>query len=153
MEYVQRLNHFAAARTWRLDYDGITWSDDNGESGRITYLAVRAVRLRFEPSRTERGRYAMRIFAGREYLITNMNYRGLMDFVDESAQFRRFVMAFHECLRQENKNVTYKVGATHLAYMANLLITLFVMLILCVAVFYFVSVGLMWLVAKPAWHL
>ena len=147
MEYVQKLNHFSAARTWQLDHSGLNWSDSKGESGRIAYTAITAVRLRFEPSRAERRRFAMRIRAGSEYVITNINYRGVLDFEDQSSQFSEFVRALHGQLSQANPQVAYQAGSTAAAFAGNLFFMVFVAGVLLAAVLFLVFAGMLWLVA------
>ena len=147
MEYIQRLNHFAATRTWDLDPTGINWRDDNGESGRIAYGAISNVRLRFEPSRAERRRFVMRFQANREYIISNINYRGVANFVDQSGQFRNFVTAFHDNLQRVNPDVSYQSGSTKGAYLGNWVLTLFVLAMLFAAGLFFISIGMVWIAA------
>ena len=61
MKYRQRLHQFTKARTWETNETELCWSEDDGNSGVIPYSEIRSVRLRFEPTRVEQDRYAMRI--------------------------------------------------------------------------------------------
>jgi hypothetical protein len=144
LEYVQKLSHHSATRTWYLDQLGVHWSDNNGETGRIAYEAIKSVRLRFEPSRAERRRYAMRFLASRNHIITNINYRGMMDFVDQSPQFHKFITSFHTNLHSVNPHVEYYSGSTKGAYIGNLALTLFVLVMIVLAALFFISIGMVW---------
>lgn len=146
MDYTQRLHQFVGERTWTVGDDALTWRDAKGGGGRVPYSGIRSVRLRFEPTRAERRRYAMRIDAGTELAITNIHYAGIYDFKDQSEQFRPFVEAFHEKLRVANPNATYLSGSTPAAYVMNILLTIWIIAMLAIAAIFFFSIGVGWLV-------
>ena len=144
MKYTQRLNQFTPTRTWTLTPKALQWHDDKGASGEIELSKVKEVRLRFEPSRAETRRFAMHINAGTTTTITNINYRGVMDFEARSDEFRNFVIAFHKALASTNPSVIYHQGSTTGAYIGNVLLSLFVFGIIIFAFFFFLFAGVVW---------
>lgn len=144
MDYTQRLNQFTPERTWQLGDSGISWRDENSQ-GSIEFSAIKEVRLRFEPTRAERRRFAMRLKDGNIHLLTNIHYRGPMDFADQSNEYRAFVTAFHNRLSAANPAVRFKRGSTPGAYLGNSILTLFVLLVLMGAGVYFLMAGIFWL--------
>lgn len=147
MKYTHRLHQFTKTRCWEIREDGLGFVDENDREGLIPWRSVSHVRLRFEPSRAETRRYAMRIKAGIEYTITNIHYRGIMDFQEQSLEFAHFVHAFHDMLQRKNPNVIYRSGSTLPAYIANVLLSIFVLLLLLVIGYFFLRSGLYGLVA------
>lgn len=147
MTYTQRLHQFTKSRSWEIRQDGLSFVEENDREGLIPWTSITAIRLRFEPSRAETRRYAMRIKAGVEYTITNVNYRGIMDFEEQSAEFAEFVHELHNMLSQKNPSVVYRSGSTLPAYIANVLLSVFVLLILLVIGYIFLRSGLYGIVA------
>lgn len=125
MTYTQRLNAFAPTKTWEVAPQGLIWSDDKGEIGEITWENIKSVRLRFEPSRAERRRIGLHIYTPIKHTITNIHYKGVMDFVAQKDTFRVFVMEFHKGFPKDTQTVFHK-GSTRGAYIGNLLITLLI---------------------------
>lgn len=146
MEYTQKLHQFVPERTWQVGDTELSWHDAKGQSGRIPYASVKSVRLRFEPSRAERRRYAMRIDAIPQAAITNIHYDGIYDFKDQSETYRPFVEAFHEKLLKANPNVQFRSGSTPFAYVGNILLTIWIFAMLAIAAMFLFAIGLTWLV-------
>ena len=65
---------------------------------------------------------------------------------DQSAQFQKFIVTFHEKLQDANSNVMYKSGSTPGAYMGNVVLSILIIAMLIVAAVFFLSIGLIWLV-------
>jgi len=123
MNYRQRLNAFKPTTTWEVVDTGLLWSDDKGGAGTIPWDKVKSVRLRMEPSRAETRRVALHVYTPRDHAITNIDYRGPLDFRAQTDEFREFVMAFHKAIPADSKAVFNK-GSTRAAYIGNLVITL-----------------------------
>lgn len=146
MDYTQKLHQFVPERTWHVDDKALSWLDVKGGVGRIPFETIRSVRLRFEPTRAERRRYAMRIDAGTEVAVTNIHYAGIYDFKDQSDSYRPFVEAFHRALSTANPNVKYHSGSTPFAYVMNILLTIWIFAMLAIAAMFLLATGLIWLV-------
>ncbi len=146
ISYTQKLNHFSKTTKWQLHEKGLIMTEDGGVEWKIPFGNITSVRLRFEPSRAETRRYAMRIQAGRELTLTNINYRGFMDFEEQSEDFNAFVYAFHEALRRANPNATYKAGSTLGAFIGNVILNVFVLTLLVGVGIFFITTG-MWGIA------
>ncbi len=125
MEYRQRVNAFNPTTTWEVVDSGLTWSDNKGGKGQITWDCIQKVRLRMEPSRAETRRVALHIYTPQDHAITNIDYRGPLNFQEQTDEFREFVVAFHEGFARDTHTVFHK-GSTKAAYIGNLLITLFI---------------------------
>ena len=88
MQYEQRLHQFTSTKTWEIRPDALVWHDDKGEKGGIRFSQIKLVRLRFQPTRVERRRIALLIqVPGQTCQITNIHYRGVMDFEERSEDF------------------------------------------------------------------
>jgi hypothetical protein len=143
ISYTHRLNAFTKPTTWQLHEKGLIMTEEGGQEWKIPFKNITAVRLRFEPSRAETRRYAMRIQAGRELAITNINYRGVMDFEEQSEAFTAFVTAFHEALHAANPDATYRAGSTMGAYIGNVILNVFVLSVLIGVAIWLITTG-MW---------
>lgn len=122
MKYKQRLNAFKPTTTWDLVADGLSWSDDKGGSGAIPWNNIKSVRLRMEPSRAETRRVAMHIYTPTDHAITNIDYRGPLNFHAQTDEFRNFVLAFHKGFPAGSNTIFHK-GSTKASYIGNLLMT------------------------------
>ncbi len=122
-QYTQRLNAFQPTTIWQAQKDGLSWVDDAGGAGDIPWAKIKSVRLRFEPSRAETRRLSMRIRAPYLFTITNIHYKGPMNFKAQKQDFRDFVLAFHGGFPKDSQTVFYK-GSTRAAYIGNAIVTL-----------------------------
>ena len=148
MEYEQRLHQFTATKTWEIREDALVWRDDKGGKGGIRFSEIKLVRLRFQPTRVERRRFALVIqIPGETCQITNIHYRGVMDFEERSDDFTRFVEVFHEYLVVANPDVIYRSGSTIPSYIFNVVISIFVLLVILGVGLIAVFSGIIWLVA------
>lgn len=125
MKYRQRLNAFKPTTSWEVVDRGLQWSDDKGGSGAIVWDKIKSVRLRMEPSRAETRRIALHIYTPIDHSITNIDYRGPLNFRAQTGAFRNFVLAFHDGFPGDNKTIFHK-GSTRGAYIGNLLISFFI---------------------------
>ena len=123
MKYTQRLNALKPTMTWEVAKEGLSWSDDKGGAGQIPWRKIKSVRLRLEPSRAETQRVALHIHAPYPYTITNIHYKGVMNFKAQKGEFRDFVLAFHKGFTTDSQTVFHK-GSTQAAYIGNVVITL-----------------------------
>lgn len=146
MTYTQKLHQFEPRKTWSLGENELIWEDEKGQSRSVPYSDIRSVRLRYEPTRAERRRFAMRIDAVIELTITSIDYRGIYDFKDQAEDYREFVTAFHEKLHARNPNVKYLSGSKPFTYVLNWLLTFWILFMIAIAAFILMSSGLIWLV-------
>lgn len=123
MIYTQRLNAFTPTTRWEVVSHGLVWSDDKGGAGEIPWEKIQSVRLRYEPSRAEGRRVGLHIYTPMDRPITNIHYKGPMNFHVQNEAFRVFVMAFHKGFPKDTQTIFYK-GSTRAAYIGNVLITL-----------------------------
>lgn len=122
-KYIHRLNAFKPTVTWDVTETGLVWSDDKGGAGEIPWDKIKSVRLRAEPSRAETRRVALHIYTPIDHTITNIHYKGPMNFQAQKDEFRDFVLAFHTTFPKDSPTTFHK-GATRAAYIANTLVTL-----------------------------
>jgi hypothetical protein len=123
MKYTHRLNAFKPTVTWEVSDSGLVWLDDKGGAGDIPWAKIKSVRLRAEPSRAETRRVVLHIYTPIDHPISNIHYKGPMNFKAQKDEFREFVLAFHKAFPAGAETIFYK-GATRGAYIANALITL-----------------------------
>ncbi len=127
--YTQRLNALQPTRTWHVNATGLHWSDDRDGASQIPWNMVQSVRLRYEPSRAETRRIALHIYTPMDHVITNIHYKGVMDFVAQEEAFRTFVKAFHRHVPKDG-SIEFHLGSTPVAFVSNALITLAVLILL-----------------------
>jgi len=123
MKYTHRLNAFKPTITWEVTSGGLVWTDDKGGAGKIPWGKIKSVRLVLEPSRAERRRVALHIYTPIDHPITNIHYKGPMNFKAQKDEFREFVIGFHKAFPKGTETVFYK-GSTRAAYIANTVITI-----------------------------
>lgn len=128
--YAQRLNALRPTRTWTVRPDGLNWKDvKDGEiigTGTVPLGTIRTVRLRFEPSRAERKRVALHIDGVGRQTITNIDYRGILDFHHQPDAFRQFVAAVH-AIFPDDSPVEFHAGSTWPAYIFNMILTVLIL--------------------------
>ena len=129
--YTQRLNAFRKPTTWTVDARGLRWQEtgEGAQSGFIAIEDITSVRLRFEPSRAERRRTALHVYNPIDHPITNINFRGILDFEHQKTEFFEFADAFHAAFPNDTKTVFHK-GSTRGACIGNILLTLGILALL-----------------------
>ncbi len=150
MQYTQRLNQFKRPTVWTILPDALSGTDDKNQTRHIPFASIRRVRLRFEPTRQQPNKYAMHIEGGDFATITNINYRGIADFEDQSAEYTNFVRAFHEAVTASGAEPEFASGSTPGAYLANILMSVFILTVLAGVGFLALTAGILWLVAVKA---
>lgn|GEM_PF-2860096 len=129
--YRHRLHAFKPAKIWTVSEEGVAWEDQDeaAQSGLIPWDKIAAIRLRFEPSRAETRRVGLHIYAPYDHHITNIHFQGVMDFKLQKPEFSAFVTALHDQIPEGSKVAFYK-GSTKGAYIGNLALTVFILLLL-----------------------
>ncbi|MDA7881800.1 hypothetical protein N9A94_05795 [Akkermansiaceae bacterium] len=87
------------------------------EEGRITEVPISDivdVRCRYYPTRMQLNRYEclLTVRGGTKIKIGNQFFRGVADFEDRSAEYRKFVVALHVALSQQNPRCLFHSGVT-----------------------------------------
>lgn len=150
MQYVQRLHQFKKPAVWTILPDALSWTEGSDLTRHIPYASIRRVRLRFEPTRQQPNKYAMHIEGSSFATITNINYRGFSDFEDKSAEYTDFVRAFHDAIDASGATPDYFAGSTPGAYIANIILSVFILTVLAGFGFLALTAGILWLVAIKA---
>ena len=131
--YTQRLNALTPTRTWTVNPDGLSWEDVKDDQlvgrGTVPLDTIRSVSLRFEPSRAERRRVALHLNGIGRHIITNIDYRGLLNFRHQPEDFRAFVAAVHD-LFPANSPTTFHAGSTWPSYIGNAVLSVLILLFL-----------------------
>jgi len=129
--YTQKLNAFNARTKWTVESDGVRWEqlEKEKKSGFIPIEKIKAVRLRYEPSRAETRRVGLHIYAPYDHPITNIDYAGVMDFEVQEDPFREFAIALHEIFPADTKT-TFHSGSTMAAFIFNIAITVLILVFL-----------------------
>jgi hypothetical protein len=114
--YWFRPNLFARERTYRIEPNGLQWSED-GKTGRINYQDVREVRLYRKFMRRKAATYKKIMWDAHLYCrsdrlgLSPMHYAGFRTWEDRSAGYRPFADTLIGRLRALNPNA--KVVAEH----------------------------------------
>jgi hypothetical protein len=117
MSYPNRLHALHKRRDWSLVSGAIAWAEESGASGRIEYSQIRQVRLRFEPTRSEKARVLLQVCTAREReSISNFDYRGPLESADQSEAFAAFVEELHQALAATPNKIDYLGGWTLRGY-------------------------------------
>jgi hypothetical protein len=123
MSYPNRLHALHKRRDWSLVSGAIAWAEESGASGRIEYSQIRQVRLRFEPTRSEKARVLLQVCTAREReSISNFDYRGPLESADQSEAFAAFVEELHQALAATPNKIDYLGGWTLRGYRLMLLL-------------------------------
>jgi hypothetical protein len=104
--------------TWTLDEAGIRESNPRGDRSLIRWEDVAQVRLAFAPTEYKPWRHLLelKLRSGGALTIDNAHFRGVADFEDRSAAYRRFVEAVMGQLRLRRPNVKVRIGSSPSAY-------------------------------------
>jgi hypothetical protein len=127
--YTHKPNAFSPKITWEVVATGLKWRDEKGKSGELLLGKITDVRLRHEPSRAETRRIGLTIHAPYEFAITNIDYKGPMNFKCQPEEFRNFVQAFHQIFAPDTQTLFHK-GSTKGAFVFNIVITVLVLIFL-----------------------
>lgn len=129
MSYQNRLNAFHKRRDWSLVSGAIAWSEDSGVTGRLEFAQIRQVRLRYEPTRTEKKRALLQLqTAGDCESISNIDYRGPLESIDQSEAFVAFAEELHEALAAAPGKVDFLGGWTARGYQRTLMLCAVILL-------------------------
>ena len=147
LTYSHRKSVLAPALLYSLQGATLQWSDDNGGSGSLNLADIVKVNLLYDPTRFERNRFRTNLQArsGKSVLFTNMAYRGVADFEDQSAAYVAFVRGLHARLAAQAGEVDFSGGSSPTKYLLYWLLTIFVVVMLIAASIWFFMVGLSWL--------
>lgn len=147
--YSTRNDAFSPPCLWVI-YGPVLREERKGEAARTWPLAeIAEVNLKFTPTRPERTRYRcrLRLRDGRKAEFFNRTYEGIYQFRETNGKYVAFVTALHRALVSAAPGCRYTAGATSAAYALNLAVSGFVVLMLIVAFVYFLTVGLLPVVA------
>lgn len=143
--YSTRNDAFTPSCVWVLEGSALR-EEREGEPARVWSLAdVVEVNLRFVPTRPERNRYRcrLRMRNGRVIEFLNRTYLGLLNFRETNETYVAFVGALHRALALELPGCRFTAGTSGVAYALNVAAMVFVGIVLGVASWFFVSVGLL----------
>lgn len=98
---------------------------------------IRAVRLRFEPTRVDADRWSVTLDgpAGARAVIFSSSYRGLADFEDRAATFWPFMHALTDAVARANPAVRLATGLSRLAFLLQMGAAGAALILLCVLYF------------------
>lgn len=129
MSYQNRLNAFHKRRDWSLVSGAIAWSEDSGVTGRLEFAQIRQVRLRYEPTRTEKKRALLQLqTAGDCESISNIDYCGPLESVDQTGAFVTFAEELHAALVAAPGKVDFFGGWTARGYRRILMLCAVILL-------------------------
>jgi hypothetical protein len=135
--YQNRANAFVGERTYTLTDDALVIDEEGKPRGGAFYDGISEVRLAFTPTRAATNRYRAQIIfrEGGMAEFFNTNYVGVLDVPEKNAEYSAFLVELHRRLAAKGKDVRYHSGNSVGAYVGNWLLTIFIFLMLALAVF------------------
>jgi hypothetical protein len=127
VSYTQRRSILDAGElVWSAEPDALACRRPDGGEARLPWREIVAVRTAYAPTRWKTWRHVLALTAsgGRSLTIDSAHFRGVGDFEDRRASFTPFARACIEAVAREAPNARASVGATPLAYGAQLLFVL-----------------------------
>lgn len=111
ISYETRLTLFEKVRTFSIQ--GATLRiEEEGRTNEIALTDIVEVRCRYFPTRVQLNRYEclLTVKSGMKIKIGNQFFRGVADFEDRSADYRKFVVALHVALSKQNPTCVFHSG-------------------------------------------
>ncbi len=110
-EYRIRHDVLEKPRVLRLATTGLAIENEDGRSTVLPWAHIKQVRLRFFPTRVQTNRFECLVIASAFNLkFSNEFYRGIAQFDDCSAEYRRFVTALCPRIAAGNPTVAFLSG-------------------------------------------
>lgn len=111
---------------WTAGAKALTCRRPDGAEATLPWAEVVGVRTAYAPTRWKTWRHllALKASGGRSLTIDSAHFRGVGDFEDRRASFTPFAHACIEAIAAANPKARASVGATPLAYAAQLLFAL-----------------------------
>lgn len=127
VSYAQRRSILDSGElVWSAGPQALTCRRPDGAVAALAWSDVVGVRTAYAPTRWKTWRHllALRATGGRTLTIDNAHFRGVGDFEDRRASFTPFAHACIEAVAAANPKARATIGATPLAYAAQLLFAL-----------------------------
>ena len=142
-----RTDIFTGPRTFRLTDDALTWEEDGKPLDGVFLDEIAGVHMRYAPTRFAGNRYVTRIAfrKGGSVELTNMDFRGFADFVALDADYTLFLRALHERLAVKGRDVAYRKGSGAAGYVANAVLTVFILAMIALAFVLLFNLGFVWI--------
>jgi hypothetical protein len=152
LRYTTRNNAFTPKRTFALAGDQLIVETAGHATAVVPLREISQVALAFAPTRPERNRFrcALRTTRNGPLVFFNREYRGVLDFLDASAEYTAFVRALNESLARAQPACRYVAGASQAAYVASIAAMVFALIVLIAVAVLLFSIGLSWLVVLKA---
>lgn len=155
--YTHRHHAFAPTRTYWLEQGALCWRDepedetgqDTPATGKITFGDISRIHARYHPSRVQRRKYELHVTArnGARVVLTNSSYRGFGDFAVHNEAYTAFARALHNKAAAAKPDIVFTKGNSTGGYIANWLLTIWIFAMIAIALWFFVSIGLIWIAA------
>ena len=142
-----RANAFQNRRTYRLTDDALTWEEDGKALDGVYYDDIAEIRLAFAPTRVARNRYRAQIIfrQGGMAELFNTDYQGFGDFPEKNEEYVALLRELHRRIAAKGGTTRFRKGNSTLAYIFNILLTIFIFAMLALAFFMLASFGLVWI--------
>jgi hypothetical protein len=146
--YRLKAHAFVGRRTYRLTDQALTWEEDGKSLDGVRYEDIAEVRLAYFPTRAATNRYRAQIIfrQGGMVQLFNTDYRGLLDFHEQNAEYVAFMTELHKHLAAQGNGIVYRLGNSPAAYVGNMILMVFIFAMIALSLFLFVAVGGGWLV-------
>ena len=119
MDYAFLRDAFHPSERWTLKEDGLEVAYGERPGGLIPFGAIRALRLREAGTRADPLRHECELTTAQgTFLLLNRDYRGVMDFQNQSEAYNAFVKALHGRLANQ-PGVAFRQGDPGWRYALN----------------------------------
>lgn len=145
--YAFNENALVKRRTYRLTEDALTWQAEGEQLDGVFYDEIAEVQMAYIPSRFATNRYRTRIILRRGGMVNllNTDFTGFGSFTEKNAEYRAFILELHRRLAEHGRNIVYRKGSSGGGYVANMALTIFIFVMIGIAVVMLLNFGLVWI--------
>lgn len=148
MIYPTRNDAFTPACRWELHSAAVTLHCADRSVRTLPLDRIAALRLSFDPTRSESNRYrcTLVLSGGESLTFFNRTFTGFANFEDTSAAYTAFVRELVAALANASPRCVFVGGVSASRYALNGLATAFVALVVLAATLFLLASGLIWIV-------
>lgn len=147
LSFTLRSNAFQGTRSYRLTDDALTWEEEDKPLDGVFYDDIAEVRLAFVPTRVSRNRYRTQIIfrQGGMVELFNTDYQGFGKLPEKNDEYVAFLRELHRRIAASAAPTLFRKGNSTIAYVFNLLLTLFIFAMVALAFLLLANLGLIWI--------
>lgn len=148
VSHLVRISALEPEHLWSLDGDALRIITENQPEVAIALSSICQVRLAYEPTRMQLGRYRCYLYSsgGKIATIQNAHYKGFASFEDRNDSYIRFLETLLPRIDSLNPHCEFVTGVSMLRWLANAAILgTIALIVLVTTLLLYTAIG--WLVA------